>query len=63
MNKLNSKDIICILYLTFMTHLLNVARNIFTLNDVLDGTDKAEDSSKCTNNYCLYTQYPHNDVH
>ena len=46
-----------------MTHLLYVARDVITLNNVLNGADEAQNSSKCANDNGLYTQYPHYNAH
>ena len=46
-----------------MTHLLYVARDVITLNNVLNGADEAQNSSKCANDNGLYAQYPHYNAH
>ena len=46
-----------------MTHLLYVARDVITLNNVLNGADEAQNSSKCANDNGLYAQYPHYNTH
>ena len=46
-----------------MTHLLYVARDVITLNNVLNRADEAQNSSKSADNNGLYAQYPHYNAH
>ena len=46
-----------------MTHFSNVTRCVITLHNVLDGTDEAQNSSKCANDDCLYAQNPGDNMH
>ena len=48
---------------TLVRHFSLITRNIFTVNDVLDGTDEAENSSECSNDDGLNTQHFHQDTH
>ena len=46
-----------------MTHFFYVTRDVFTLHNVLDRADEAQNPSQSTNDDGLYAEQPHYNAH